>query len=368
MNDFVAEARQKGMSDDEIMHLLVANGWSEVQARAKVSGLTVPPPPPINGSVAMPAANQMPTHGKRPSIGALEAALQHVLLWLFTGTSSVMIGIVSAALFTDQGGSSTTLLTYVVVEAVTFVPFLALFVYYLRQQRRQPELTTGKVWSIITIVLHSIGTVGSLIGFVLVILLVHDNSSSAELAASAAIFVLDVLVVAAYSLANFVKVRSQALRHLLLMIFPAALFVVVAVFGVIALVRVGPLKADDQTSQNLVTVTKQVHKYAQTNDALPATYDTIGTLPNGVSYQKLSSYTYKLCASFRHAADGYTNYGDTIDDSYASAYDFTPSGSGKNCFTVTDQDLAQKQIQSGGPVHCDEYLTANCSGPLEQVD
>jgi hypothetical protein len=129
--------------------------------------------------------------------------------------------------------------------------------------------------------------------------------------------------------------------------------------------RVGPLKADDQTSQNLVTATKNIHNYAQDHGKLPATADQISNLPDGVSYQKTSNGTYKLCADFRQSRTTYTGNG-TIYDDYTGTYDFTPSKAGQNCWTVTNMQLEEKYRDSGVRLSCGDNFAADCASPLTQ--
>ena len=354
---FIDEARAKGMDDDKIRDLLTGNGWSAGQVDSALNGLTVPPAPGL--PVPPPPAVSANTAPARPSISALEAALQHILLWLFTGMSSIMIGVVSAALFGATDGSSNALLTYVVLELVTFAPFCGLFIYYLKQQKNRPEITTGKVWSIITIVLHSLGLVGSIIALVLFIVLVRDDASVAGVAASIAIGIMNALVVSAYVLANVVKASPSKLRHRLLQAFPVALFVLISIFGVLALMRVGPLKADDQTRQNLVDVTKSVHDYATTNNKLPASSTDIAVTKEGVTYKMQSTYIYQLCAEFNRVGKGYyPNYrASTIsDDSYIGTYDFSNGNKGENCWTIHNMTLEN----SSNPAYCLNYSVDYC--------
>jgi hypothetical protein len=355
VQQFIADARAKGMDDAHIRELLLGNGWVAGQIDAALGGLNVPPPPaavapaPAPSLGVAPASPTPATPAGRPSISALEAALQHVLLWLFTATSSVMIGIVSATLFGSGDGSSESLLTYVVMETVTFLPFLGLFYYYLRQQKKQPDLTTGRVWSIITIVLHSIGALGAIIALILILVLVRDGDTAAGLAASTAIAVMNILVVAAYVLANFTKTHNTRFHRRALVAFPIALAVLVASFGVLALVRVGPLRADDQTRQNLVSSAESVRSYTKSNDRLPATAAQVPKLAEGVSYKKLTSSTYELCATFNNDRKG---YGDkTIsDDSYISKYEFENNEAGENCWTFKSYSVQNSSVD-----YCDLY-------------
>lgn len=343
LKKFIDDARATGWDDERIRQTLGSSGWQPAQIDAALNGLHVPLPP---AAAANPhAAGVAANHPGRPSITALQAALQHVLLWVFTLTSSIMIGVVSAALFSGYDNSSAdTLLTYVVLEAVTFAPFAVLYVQYLRRLKREPELTTGKVWSIITIVLHSLGLIASVIGFILVLILSHNDGTTAGLVGSGTIGVMDALVVLAYVFANFSKAPHSPLRKRYLRLFPVLLFVLIALLGVIALLRVGSLRADTQTKKDLSATVSKVHAYARDNDRLPSALNDIKGAPSGVSYQKVDDSTYKVCASFKkdhNSSYDYSN-GDPTDDSYVSDYDFDSGKAGRNCWSFENTDLADQ--------------------------
>ncbi len=354
---FVEEARQKDWSDNRTREALLANGWSATQVDAALSGLTVPKPPAA--TELLRRDNSMHHSPSRPTITALEAALQHVLLWVFTLTSSIMIGVVSLALFGNRSnGSSETLLTYVVLELVTFLPFALLFWRYSRRLRREPELMTGKVWSIITIVLHSVGLIGSLVALVLVIILVHGPETTAGLVASGAIGLMNGLVVLAYALANFAKAPQSRLRKGYLQIFPVLLFVLIGVLGIFSLLRVGPLRADDQTRQNLVSTVQKIHNYTQDHKALPIQLSQVSGASADVTYKTLNAYTYQVCADFKKKYDpGYSVSTDAMDDSYVDTWGFQYGRAGNNCWKFTDANL--KNTPQPG-VHVE--MPAICTG------
>lgn len=357
LQEFINKARKKQLGDDAIKDKLLAAGWQESAVAAALSSsgsdeLAVPLPPDLT------APHPDGHTGARPSITALQAALQHVLLWVFTLTTSVMVGVVSAVLFgKGSSGSSEALLTYVVLEAVTFAPFAFLYWRYVRELKRQPSLMTGRVWSIITIVLHSIGLIGAVVGFILVLILVHDGETMPGVVATSVIGVMNALVVSAYALANFVKSPGGSLRLWYLRLFPLLLFTLVAVLGVFALVRVGPLRADDQTKQNLVTTITKIHEYAVDNTKLPEGLGVVPGVPAGVTYERLSTSGYRLCGEFKVShkgmyASSYQN--SEQDDSYPSRYLFDGTGSGNQCWKFYNSDLRYNTSTKLNPYYsCD---------------
>jgi hypothetical protein len=247
---------------------------------------------------------------------------------------------------------------------VTFVPFAFLYWRYVRRLRKEPELMTGKIWSIITIVLHSIGLIASVIAFVLVIILVHDTATTAGLVASGVIGLMNALVVLAYSLANFAKTPQSWLRTYYLRAFPVLLFILIGVLGVFSLLRVGPLRADDQTRQDLVATVQKAHDYTQDHNALPSNQSQVPSVAAGVTYHMVDGYTYQVCANFKKNYDpGYSINTEAQDDSYVDKWSFQYGRVGNNCWKFYDSELKNKAQPSTGttPQICNGYTSpAGC--------
>lgn len=339
---FVDEARAKGFTNDQIVQLLVDGGWPLLQAQAAVIGLQVPRPPHEADAQSANVTSQK----HRRSISALEAALQHILLWVFTITSSIMLGVVSAALFNDSSTSSDILLTFVVVELVTFIPFLLLFIQYMRQFRKHPDITTGKIWSIITIVFHSVGLVGALISMLLFMVLVDGSDRGAGVAASIAIAVMNGAVVIAYATANFVK-PAHKWRLAVLVSLPMVLFVLIGIFGLIALNRVGPIREDAQTREDLTKTVKEIRKYTKTHKKLPDSTAQIAAPTQNITYTQKSGTQYELCVVLhRDTSDSYYSEGP-IQDEYVYESDFEGVESGRQCFLIEAGALLRYNDQTG---------------------
>lgn len=346
LQPFIDQARQRGIDDAQIIQLLVDQGWQEPTAKAAVYGLTVPSPQ------SMPVASQASTDAvdtkksavhHRPSLGALEAALQHVLLWVFTFATTVALGFASFALFgSSSDSSSETLLTFLVVELVTFVPFVVFFTHYLRKQKATPELGTNKIWSIITIVFHSVGLMSALVSLLLTVILVQDDTSMPILAWSSAVAAINAAVVVAYVTANFAKIANST-KRMILIGFPIALFVIILIFSLLALSKVGPLRADDETRQQLVEIVEAVKDHTEDSASLPESLSVVSVDASGVTYRKISTSTYELCAVFNvGGGDGYYGSSESpVNDDYVSDYDFSNEDSGENCFVVESWKLQE---------------------------
>lgn len=353
MNDlrtFIDNAREKGLDDTRIKKMLDGGGWTEGQIDAALLGLEIPTAPSQSvdkATAKLTAAGDMSQAEAKPArhgLPALPAALHHVFLWIFTLTSTIMITIVATVLFGASGGSSETLLTYVVMELLTFLPFVFAYAYYLRKRKADEALGTGKVWSVLTIVFHSIGLIGSLIAFVLILVLVHDSDTVAGLLSSGALVLVNLFVVLTYAIANFTH-SSSTLKRRYLIAFPALLFLIISSFAVVALAKVGPIKADDQTRQNLVQASEAVKEYVRDNKKLPASLSQISVEP-GINYRRVNDVEYELCANFVLEEDSDSFYREEgLRDDYVDTYMFGNESSGKQCWTIENSQLSDAKIE-----------------------
>jgi len=146
---FIKQAREKGLNDDAIRSSLDAKGWDKTAIDLALVGLEVPTPP----STA-PQTTATPADQPR-SLSPLMAAIHHVILWFFSGSSAVAIGGTVASLYGFQV-SSTALASMIAVTLITFIPYALLFGILLAKNFKAVTVP-NKTWSIITICIHSIG-------------------------------------------------------------------------------------------------------------------------------------------------------------------------------------------------------------------
>jgi hypothetical protein len=378
MNDLkhtIEQARAKGMDDDAIKNLLVKAGWDDDIVSAALKGIFIPKPPAAennvgSGAIAAPSPSEHapapvlglqpvipvpPAHSDSltttpgaptgPKLSALEAALHHVLLWFFTLSMSITIGVMAATIFgTSQ--SIEALTTFLATSTVTLLAFGFFYGRYLRRLRSEPALTTNRVWTIITIVLHSVGAMGALI----TLIAVGINSTGDSLpvmVAALTIAILDALVVAVYVNATFVHAGSRP-RLLLIKAFPILILLLLVGFMVASIMKVGPLRTDDRTRHDLVTAVEKIRRYVSENQALPANGQSLG-LPAGVEYERKTKVSYNVCANFttksKDAGFSYDSY-----DSYVGTSEFMNDQTGRQCFTLKSQYLVDNQNSLSNPI------------------
>jgi hypothetical protein len=324
---FVDQAREKGLSDDQIRSALAAQGWDKSVAEAALLGLDVP-----KASDKTPSTTPQ-TH--RPSLSPMMAALHHVLLWFFVGSSAITIAGVVASL-SGLHVTTQTLASMIAVTLITFVPYAAFFLIYLFRLRKTPELIPGKVWSIITICLHSVAAM--IAAITLVVSLITQGEYSLQLSAGL-IVVLNLIVILTYGFAAFGKGKVRKV------IVWAHIPVLLGLFGtlfIMSVMQFGPASHDEQLRKDLAATVNAVYENTLTNKRLPENGDGI-VKSSEITYEKKTDTTYTLCGTFQTANRNYTynsyrSYAP-IGDSYAYESQFEASTSGKQCFDFTSSAL-----------------------------
>jgi hypothetical protein len=333
IDTFIKQARDKGLSDETIRQNLETNGWDKATIDAGLVGLEVPKAP-ISPSQATPSGY--------PTLSPLMTAIHHVILWFFVGSSTVAICGVVATLYGFEI-SSNALAAMIAVTLITFIPYAVLFGIFLFKVRRNKELVPGKVWSIITICLHS---VGAMIAAIVAVVNIVTGGEQMYLVGAGLILLLNLIVITTYSLAAFGFGKLKTLRTIMIW---AHLVLLIVMFGILfglSLLKLGPAKHDEALHKDLTdTVTKIANKTREQNK-LPDSIDTLRTNP-AITYSKLSDKTYEVCADFQtsNVNRAYSSEYRTIEnrDAYVSDILFYASRSGHQCFGFTSDYLQSKE-------------------------
>ena len=330
---FVKQAREKGLDDDAIRKGLEAKGWDKAAIDIALIGLDIPSPPTVASQVT---ASPVVQH---QSLSPLMAAIHHVILWFFSGSSAVAIGGTVASLYGFQV-SSTALASMIAVTLITFIPYALLFGILLAKNFKVVT-APNKTWSIITICLHSIG---AMIAAIIAVINIITGGEHVYLVSAALIFVLDVLIITTYANAAFVRPgtvrKSFMLLHLPLLI---------AMFGtlfVLASLGLGPVQHDDALRKDLAATVKAIAAETKKNDKLPDSIDSL-TSNRTITYQKTSTTNYKICAEFQTSRVNdsyyYSNESNERTDAYTSESSFFANKPGKQCFDFSSSYLTEEK-------------------------
>jgi hypothetical protein len=336
---FITEARTKGLSDEQIRQALTAQGWDASVVEVGLNGLEVP----VADNASESVSKQVPSPDQRPSLHPLMAALHHVLLWFFTASSTVTIASVVASL-AGVTISPTALSTMIAITVITFTPYAIFFILYLVQSRRKPGLIPGKVWSIITICLHSIGAM--IAAITLVVSLINSGEWTVMLSALL-ILGLDLLVVLAYSFAAFTPMKLALPRKIVTLSYLPLLFILFGILFIMSVLQLGPARHDEQVRKDLTATAQKVVTYARDKNELPKNGSDV-IVGKDIRYTYKTKTTYELCGTFEVSSkksSPYTTYGSSrqISDDYVYETEFEATTPGEQCFTLTSSSLDTTQ-------------------------
>lgn len=334
---FIQQAREKGLDEATIRSGLEAKSWDKAQINLALSGLEVPTP--------ITAKSPQHTSDSHPSLSPLMAALHHVILWFFTVSSAVAIGGTVASLY-GTNVSSTTLASMIAVTLTTFIPYTILFSIFLVKSHKQPLLVPSKVWSIITICLHSIG---AMIAAIVVVVNSITGGQPMYLVSAALILLLDLIVVFTYCFAAFGFGPLAKLRRVAITLYLPILIIMFGILFGLSLLRLGPARSDEILRKDLTETTKKIATQTEKDNKLPDSISNLTSNP-AISYAKISTKTYQLCGTFQLAnASDYPSYygGSSNTDSYVDESMFYANQPGKNCFDFTSDHLKNKKESSG---------------------
>lgn len=336
MNDidiFVSQAREKGLDDATIRKGLEAKGWDKAVIDLALAGLQAPE--------SNKAITEHKTHGG--TLSPLMAALHHVILWFFSVSSAVTIGGTIASLYGINVASS-ALASMVAVTLITFIPYALLFGIFLYKNRKE-IVVPGKVWSIITICLHSIG---AMIAAIVAVINLITSGQHIYLVSALLILALDVMIIICYSFAAFGSQRIAKLRKVMISLYIPLLVVMFGILFSLSLLKLGPVRYDESLRKDLSTLITAIAKDTKQKNELPSNIDTL-TTNRSISYEKTSKTTYKVCATFQTANPDTSpySYADLDrEDAYVSEVQFYTDQSGKQCFDFTSSHLTQPKKNS----------------------
>jgi len=330
IDTFVKEARQKQLSDEAIRKALASQGWSNEEIDLGLAGLHVPR-----------KQDQPTSTPARGTLSPLMAALHHILLWFFTGSSTVTIIGVVASLF-GETVSTEALAAMIAVTIITFIPYAVLFGVFLGLDRKRNAIAPGKVWSIITVCLHSIGAM--IAAITLVVTLITDGSMSV-LTGAGLVLLLDGIIVTTYSFAAFSLTHTPKLRKVVIYLHLPILIVLFGILSLFSVMQIGPAKHDDALRQSMVTTVQKVQAYTRAHNAIPQNGNDVATSPE-IHYTKKSTTTYELCGDFQlHTSGASTPYSDNpataTQDTYVYKDMFT-YGNNQRCFLFESGFLTTK--------------------------
>lgn len=336
IHSFIDEARKKGLTDEAIRDALQAQGWDTALIEPAILGIEVP---------QAPAEQSVPHRSTKTStLSPLMAAMQHVLLWFFVASSTVTIASVVASL-SGMNVSARVLASMIAVTLITFTPYATLFLIFALLLKKTPDLIPGKVWSIITVCLHSIAAM--IAGITLVVTLIVSGDYSVWVSALL-ILILDLIVVATYVLATF-AVNLRRVRKIAIMAHLPVLLLLFGTLFIMSLLQLGPARHDEQLRKDLVSSAVAVREFAVAHKQLPSSGQGV-VKGSDIRYSKQNDATYQLCGTFqatrRYSSSYYYADSVSLSDAYPYESQFETTGGGEHCFTITSSPLQDRRYQN----------------------
>lgn len=191
LKTFVETCREQGISDNKIVNMAVSlDKWDKNLITAFVGNDdNVGNESTVNDIVPQKERVKSDSVGNksRPQLSAIMMVIHHISLWVFLLTAvPLMIGLIllissKNSDFFYNSGSFETLISFVVVLCVTGGLYGSLFFYYFKKLKYNPELQTGRVFSLINIAFSLITVIGSTITLIVTmvnyLLLGRDEST-----------------------------------------------------------------------------------------------------------------------------------------------------------------------------------------------
>lgn len=348
---FIAQAREKQLSDNDILALATQAGWQRATVLAELERLATLAAP--NDNNTGPRQNNSPEKNSRPSLSSLIAAMHHIFLWFFVGTSAFTCYVLVANLFTytDDGYDivyrPATPIKCIIAALVTLSAYMAFYIPYLHHTLKPPYVTAGKTWSIVTIALSSIGAI---ITATVTVLLVTNDAKVQWILVAALICVFCIAVALTYWAATFVSPKKK-LRSGILIGGVAVMVCLTVTVSALFLLHLPGARHDETLRNNLTKTAENILAYADKHNALPKATTPFIITGSDITYKPTSTSAYQLCGRFQQRKD--FSYGGQLQDSDIDLHpsSFPSKHVGENCFTF----FTSAHIE-GRPTSEQEYL------------
>lgn len=366
---FISEMRQQQLSDDLIYKNLIQKGWDEqlVNEAFLPEGVVVPVPTDDQRATAMPASRLTSSEITEPKteatsakldtakaqtkfISGAQSALHHIFLWVFSIAFVVNIQIMIEAIidgnFDDDFGK--VLATSLSVLLITGAVYWTFYFKFVRNFKQNLALKLRAGWTVATLVIAGLGTIGSLI--VLISSLIWTGQSE-NIIRILPMIIYGAAVVLTYAQINFAKPEAPLRRKLVQFWYVAAVVLIFMVSLVAAGLVYLDKKEDVQMKRDLAEIaTKLAQDYRKTQQ-LP---DGINQISNNrkITYREINQTKaqaeFELCGNFKYA-DYATSKRYYLSRNKITVYDDEPLRSSQFDVDKTGQSCYEIIVKSKNP-------------------
>lgn len=312
----------------------------------------------------------------RPQLSAIMMVVHHISLWVFLLTAvPLMIGLIliissKSGEFFYNSGSFETLISFIVVLCVTGGLYGSLFFYYFKKLRYNPELQTGRIFSLINIAFSLITVIGSTITLIVTmvnyLLLGRDESTvdyfagvsapaennfpTATVLVTLSLIILYGSVFVTYFASDFMKPTildkngEQVIapkRKIVMLTSSLTNFVLLTILLITSFAFMPSAIKDSKTVDSVSSAVRAIHDNADEKGEL-LSLEEFNKLPGSenLTFEIVNDFEYDICAEFENdtSYSSYSyGYDDRIDDS--SIYRTRQHEKGNHCFEFYNYDL-----------------------------
>lgn len=388
LKTFVETCREQGISDNKIVNMAVSlDKWDKNLITAFVSnddsdgndvGNDVGNESTVNDNTPRkePVKSDSVGNKNRPQLSAIMMVIHHISLWVFLLTTvPLMIGLIllissKSSEFFYNSGSFETLISFVVLLCVTGGLYGSLFFYYFKKLKYNPELQTGRIFSLINIAFSLITVIGSTITLIVTmvnyLLLGRDENTVnyfAEVSAPAennfptstvlvtlSLIILYGSVFVTYLASDFMKPTildkngEQVIaprRKIVILTSSLTNFVLLTILLITSFAFMPSAIKDSKTVDSVSSAMRAIHDNADEKGEL-LSLEEFNRLPGSenLTYKTVNDFEYDICAEFENdTSNNRYSYGydDRIDDS--STYRTQQHEKGNHCFEFYNYEL-----------------------------
>lgn len=380
LKTFVETCREQGISDNKIVNMAVSlDKWDKNLIIAFVDNddneSTVNDTAPREKRIKSDSVGNK----NRPQLPAIMMVIHHISLWVFLLTAvPLMVGLIllissKNGEFFYNSGSFETLISFIVVLCVTGGLYGGLFFYYFKKLKYNPELQTGRVFSLINVSFSLITIIGSTITLIVTmvnyLLLgrggkdeniidyvagvsapVENNFPTSTILVTLSLIILYGSVFSTYFSSDFMKPTilnengEQVIapkRKITILTSVLTSFVLLTSLLITSFAFMPSAIKDSKKVDSVSSIVRAIHDNADEKGELlsPEEFNRLPGSEN-LTYKIVNDFEYDICAEFENdtSYNSYSyGYNDRIDDS--STYRIQQHEKGNHCFEFYNYEL-----------------------------
>lgn len=371
LKDFFDTCKQEGISDKQAEKMAVAlNKWDNDLIKAFVSN-------DENNSAITYNEKEKSKNEKvknnREQLPALLMVIHHISLWFYIiSIVSVTISLIGLISYNNSYGDSSSfviaIVSLIIVLCVTGGIYYSSLFFYCKKLKKNPELQTGRIFSLINIAYSLITIVGSVVAVLIVIAryFIEKNYTTDDLYNSSVvydskitfdteIFFIAISLIVIYSgvfltyyATDFMKPysiieedgteKTNPKRIVIIISSIVATLTLLTTIITTAIFSLDSYAEDEKTVIKVTNIIETINEKVEETSTLPDSNEIQSIINDStITYNPIDSYTYNICANFKtNTLRSYYYYYGNEDDTIESnrLYDLDSHNEGQHCYTI----------------------------------